>query len=108
MKNMDYNIRKHSNDFRGFRIQLIEDLPSLLDKAISDYKDVAMEQSTNDIKSFAAHQAACRTALTHLQLLVKLAAWAEDATDGEMASDVDNSLDTLIFEARAALQDQSK
>lgn len=104
---------KNKNDFseakcrfHEFRTELIEILPCLLSKVTDEYKDFVISQTSTDVKSFAAYQAACRTALTHLQLLIKISMWAEPAASGEtMIDDAESDLDQLIMDARRAIQE---
>lgn len=86
------------------RFELAKNMPFLLSKANNEYKEFTSNQTSNDVKSFGAYQTACRTALTHLQLLIKIASWAEQAMGESIVSDNDSDIDHLILEARAAIQ----
>ncbi len=76
------------------------DLPALLEKAAADYRSFAGQAPPTDAKGFAAHQAACKAALAHLEAGLKLLAWAEDAAPA--AAD---DLAHLIRAAEAAVAD---
>lgn len=64
-------------------------LPSLMKGTTESYRTFAGVNPPYDTKEFAAHHAACRAALTHLDQLVKLARWVidddkkSDESDGE-------------------------
>jgi hypothetical protein len=77
-------------------------------KATNEYKDFAAGQTSDDMKSFAAYQAACRAALNHLQLLIKIAAWAQPNMEKEILTEEDDELNQLIFDARMAVQARSE
>ena len=100
----DSTVPNDKDGLEDYRFYLIEQLPLLLFKATNEYKGFAAAQKSDDVKSFAAYQAACRAALTHLQLLIKIAAWAQPNMGKEILIDEDNELDQLIFDARTAVQ----
>lgn len=68
-------------------IQKIEDstreqialfLPIAIAKAAASYHDFMEEEKEPDVsKKFAEHHKACRVAIAHLELLLKLARWAD-------------------------------
>lgn len=93
------------NQLQSYRMELIEILPCLLYKATNEYRDFSARQASTDVKTFAAYQTACRTALTHLQLLLKIAVWAERAVNDEiMIDDDETNLEKLIIAAQDALK----
>jgi hypothetical protein len=97
-----------TDKLEDYRLRLLNQLPLLLLNATNEYKDFAAGQTPDDVKSFATHQAACRAALSHLQLLIKIAAWAQTNMGKEISIDEDNELDQLIFDARTAVQARSE
>lgn len=71
---------EHVND--AMRREIIKLLPDLLKKALESYssfmtKQLSDEKTTDDSKNFKSHHDACKAALAHIQLLIKLANWAE-------------------------------
>ncbi len=81
--------------------QVVDDfLPQIMSKAVEIY---GRGLPPADTKGFAAYQAACRAALSHIHLLVKLAHWAR-AAGGAAVPDADQ-LDRLVREAEEALAD---
>lgn len=53
-------------------------LPEILDRALLSYAAfAAAEAPTEGAKDFAAHHTACKTAVAHIELLIKLARWAD-------------------------------
>lgn len=90
-----------------FRKDVLAELPALLERALAGYGRFATGTPPSDTKGFVAYQAACRAALSHIHLLVKLAHWARAGAveSGPMAADADQ-LDRLVREAEAALADE--
>jgi hypothetical protein len=76
------------------REQIAEFLPAAIRKAAASYHEFAgraIPAGADDkaaAKSFAEHHAACKAAITHIELLLKLArsAGMEDGADGEEAA----------------------
>ncbi len=90
-----------------FRRDVLADLPGLLERALAGYGRYASGLPPADTKGFVAYQAACRAALSHIHLLVKLAHWARaGAASGVAVPDADQ-LDRLVREAEEALADDS-
>ena len=48
-------------------------LPALIDTAVESYRRFALADPPEDAKSYAAQQTACKAALAHLDLLLRLA-----------------------------------
>lgn len=57
-------------------------LPDAFEAAIKSYREFYDQPAPDDAKSFAAHHAACKAAIAHLQLLIKLANWVENDAAG--------------------------
>ena len=95
--------RSTHTDIQVIRQELQETLPGLIEVATHSYQTFVATPPPDDARGFTAYQAACRSALTHLQLLIKLSGWAETGiTDGENLTG-DDELRGLISDARAAL-----
>ncbi len=90
----------------SFRRDLSGWLPERLDIAAANYRQFAATNPPEDTKAFAAHQAACRASLAHIQSLIGLARWVECARDPLSATGEDD-LDRLYEEAETALGNQS-
>lgn len=108
MNEKDIGVSNITNSFENYRFELIDELPSLLSKVTCEYRDFTKTQNSGDVKSFAAYQTACRAALTHLQLLIKIAMWAQPDIGKNIAIDDESDLDQLILDARTAIQDYKK
>ncbi len=89
-----------SEDLSGLRQKLAASLPRRIQAAIAGYEVFAASEPPDDSKGFAAWHAAAKAALAHVDLLVKLARWAEGTTEVE---DGEAGLDRMLSQARAAL-----
>ncbi len=78
--------------------KLAAQLPALIDTAVESYRRFALAEAPPDAKGYAAQQAACKAALAHLDLLLRLArALLPKSEAAGRAPDIE----TLIAEARA-------
>lgn len=85
---------------RGF-VQAL--LPDRIVAALAGYERFTAEEPPADAKGFAAWHGAAKAALGHVEVLVKLARWAEGKD--ESLPGADDGLGRLLAEARAALDD---
>lgn len=93
-----------SEDFDGLRRRLQASLPSRVEAALAGYERFSAKQPPADAKGFGAWHGAAKSALAHVELLVKMARWAEGGAD-IAAPDPAAGLDRLLAEARAALDE---
>lgn len=98
--------RSRKVDGATLRDGLRRDLPARITAALKAYAAFAGGDCPDDPKAFAAHHAACRAALAHAEMLVKLLKWAEggEAVGAEEGDDVA----ALLARARAALTDDDE
>lgn len=90
----------------GARANLSARLPALIGNAVAAYEQLAVVDPAQQAKDAAKHHAACRAALSHLDLLAKLARWAEGRDQTEVLVETeDEDHDSLVARARAALED---
>lgn len=88
------------------RQSLSKVLPSSIHQVLLCYEDYSRSEIPEDSKGFAAHHAACKAALSHLELLTKLVRWAEQPEEQEtVVRDEDEEIASLLENARAALQE---
>jgi hypothetical protein len=80
-------------------------LPGLIGAAMAAYEGLAAGVPPTDPKDAAQHHGACKAALAHLDLLAKLARWAEGGERGGDPPDGTGEEDTesLLRRAQAAL-----
>ncbi len=82
----------------GARQELAADLPGFLDSALKHYRSLAGASLPAEPKALSAHFSACRAALAHIEMLLKLA--ARIAADGEDEEDMAD----IIARAEASLR----
>ena len=63
-------------DIEAVRLEFRQKLPGLLRDALANYQKIVSERPDQDHKADAAQHSAARTALMHIQQLVRLAEWA--------------------------------
>ena len=63
------------------RQSIAEFLPCAIETAVVSYQNFSQEEATAvenfDAKAFKAHHDACKVAIAHIELLIKLARWAD-------------------------------
>ncbi|SDG43300.1 hypothetical protein [Roseospirillum parvum] len=104
--------KKAPPDAESLRAELAALLPPRLGDAARAYDrfvGAASLELEADAKAFAAHHAACKAALAHIEVLIKLIRWAEapaagpEASGAEPGAELGDDLGRLIAEARAHL-----
>ena len=88
-------------------------VPEAMDRAVGSYRDFVTVTVPLDAKEFKDHHTAGRTALVHLESLLRLARWAalpatlgSDAGEAEEGSGEKNDppgIDTMLLDASRAL-----
>lgn len=59
------------NENQSFKNELLEQLAPILHKVTLEYKNYSENKLSFDAKSFSTYQSDCKSALTHLHLLIK-------------------------------------
>jgi hypothetical protein len=90
---------------KQLRVQISAQLETAATRVIDSYRTFMKDEpEAGDARAFAAHHAACKAALAHLDLLLKLARLA--GVDAEAAAtEGDEEQARLLAAARAALAD---
>ena len=57
--------------------QIAEFLPEAIAQALNSYYRFSQQDAPPEAKEFSAHHSACKVAIAHIELLIKLARWAE-------------------------------
>lgn len=83
------------------RKRVSEFLPEAIRKTLDSYHEFVGSEINNDAREFSAHHSACKVAIAHLELLLKLARWADVPDQKQDDSQV---LVDLMREAQAELQ----
>ena len=82
---------------------LADRLPEMIDNATTTYERLAAREMADDVKSVAAHQAALRSALAHLEALLNLARRLDEPGAGGAPQNNQDILEHLYSEAAAAV-----
>ncbi|WP_417841613.1 hypothetical protein [Terasakiella sp.] len=97
--------RKKASSIEDVRSLLAGLLPNLIQSATTSYEAFSRAEEPEDAKGFAAHHAACKAALSHVELLTKLVRWAENTEEETTKSlSEDDEIAGLLAGARAALK----
>ena len=81
------------------RAKIAQYLPDAIDCALQSYRRFYADEMVEDAKAFTAHHTACKTAIAHIELLLKLAAWAHLPRDNKS----DDTLAALLSDAQTEL-----
>ncbi|SOD92537.1 hypothetical protein [Caenispirillum bisanense] len=96
------------DDLKG---SLAARLPERAAAAVAAYDAFSATPAPDDAKGFAAHHAACKAALAHVEVLVKLLRWAAPpavpAAAAGGAGGGDDDLARLIAAARSAMTEDA-
>lgn len=84
------------------RNRLAQKLPAMLDAAITAYQQIAATAPPDDPKGFAAAHTAAKSALSHIDQIIKLAETAI-AKDDVNRTETSDRVDELITLARSQL-----
>ena len=92
----------------GMREDISAFLPNAVETAIQSYRSFSKEQATSSkdpltAREFKDHHDACKVAIAHIELLIKLAKWA-DVPPPEIEGEIENMVLQQIIE-RAYTQD---
>ncbi len=69
------------------RVQTAGFLPDAIARALTSYQKFSESASGVESKDFAAHHNACKIAIAHIELLLKLARWADLPGDDAPSND---------------------
>ena len=71
------------------RDQMLEFLPPALEIAFASYREFAAKSQSEDAAGFKKHHDACKAAISHIELLLKLAK-STDLNDKNHSEDISN------------------
>jgi hypothetical protein len=90
-----------TEDLEALRLRVAAVLPARLGAVAATYERFTSLDPPEDAKGFAAWHGAAKAALAHMELLVKLARWAEGGGSESLAEG--DPLEALLAQARAAV-----
>lgn len=88
------------------RERLASFLPAAISKALDSYHTFSGRIAPDDPKEFSAYHAGCKAAISHVELLFKLAKWANIAD--EIAPEKNQQLDNLLVQAEQEILEFKK
>jgi hypothetical protein len=80
------------------RAKIAETLPRAIEHALDSYHEYAFKNAFSDTKGFSAYHSACKAAAAHIELLLKLAQWAQlprRGQDADLAALMQDAQDEL-------------
>lgn len=86
------------------RTQIAEFLPDAIRAALTSYQKFSSKKVSDDESEFRNHHNACKVAISHIDLLLKLARWA-DLPDDDLA---DKNSQKILVAAIAEAENELK
>lgn len=87
----------------GLREEIARLLPEAMERAVASYRDFVALNAPTEAKHFKEHHMAGRTALAHLEALLKLARWATDDEAGVPHGEDAEAISAMVGEAQRAI-----
>ena len=85
------------------RLSIARLLPLAMEQAVASYREFVVVEVPLEAKEFKDHHTAGRTALVHLETLLRLARWAALPAGAGEEPAAEEEIDTMVSEARQAL-----
>ena len=82
------------------RDQIAHALPHAIEKAIASYHNFSGQDNSETPKLFGDHHNACKAAIAHIELLLKLARWADIPTMGDKENEMEGILNRANHELK--------
>ena len=89
-----------ANNLPSLKQELNAFLPSRICEVMNSYDAFAASDIPADAKGFAAYHGACKAALAHVEVLLKIAKWSEESASEQNPS---GGIAELLAEAKEAL-----
>jgi len=86
------------------RQSLSDRLPFFMQHVAADYESFCQQEMPEDAKGVAAHHAACKAALSHLEVLTKLTRWADGDPEAPPEETAEDDFSKLVQGAQEALR----
>lgn len=85
------------------RDRIAQFLPVALSAAMQSYQQFSEGEIADGAKGFTAHHTACKVAIAHIELLIKLARWADLPGAGPDDGAPQSALSAIMSAAQAEL-----
>lgn len=63
---------------KGIKSKIKKIIPFFINDTLDKYSDFYASDSPLDAKGFSAHHSACKSALAHMEALLKIARWSDE------------------------------
>jgi len=87
------------------RIEIAKALPDAFKRAMTSYRHFIAKEQTDNSENFKKHHDACKVAISHIELLIKLAKWVDEQTEGVdhsiMAQLIQSAQEVANYEGKA-------
>lgn len=91
-------------DLEVVRTLIARHVPGFIDKVVQDYSVFQQQATPETVKEIAAYHAAGKSALAHLEALIKLMKWCEGGSDiSTSVTEEDDDVSVLLKQARFAV-----
>lgn len=87
------------------RQQIKNFLPSAILQTLTSYEEFMMKDESINAKDFSAHHSACKSAISHLELLLKIAKVADIPNQSDES---ENILKDMLLQAEERVQSHKK
>jgi hypothetical protein len=92
---------KAPTTIKGIKAKIKKIMPFFINETLDRYSDFYNSENPSDAKEFSAHHSACKSALAHIETLLKIARWSDEKHEHKtleidwksMAENALNSLD---------------
>ena len=69
---------KTPSTIKGIKAKIKKIMPFFINETLDRYSDFYNSGNPSDAKEFSAHHSACKSALAHIETLLKIARWSDD------------------------------
>jgi hypothetical protein len=84
------------------RRQIAEFLPDAIARTLKSYRGFSEQKPAEEARDFYAHHNACKVAISHIELLIKLARWADLPDEGAE----DHNQQIILAEMMASAEEE--
>ena len=88
--------------------EIAKALPRAIKTALTSYQRFTAAEEIEDAKSFKAHHDACKVAIAHIDLLIKLAEWVSVGAETNQDESDDALMSRMIESAREVRRYEDK
>lgn len=98
----------HNSIEESTRKQLIDFLPKVIAQAMLSYEEFLETTQPTDPKEFKVFQDACKVAINHIELLIKLAIWVDAPSKQDDGLKTHKMLENILKSAQGEINEKNK